>query len=55
MYKKEFIMKKILCLAIALIMCACVFASCAQNKDKLIVVLLPDTGDRYLSTPLFSE
>ena len=30
-------MKKILCLAIALIMCACVFASCAQNKDKLIV------------------
>lgn len=25
----------------------------AENKDKLIVVLLPDTGDRYLSTPLF--
>ena len=26
-----------------------------ENKGKLIVVLLPDTGDRYLSTPMFSE
>ena len=26
-----------------------------ENKGKNIVVLLPDTGDRYLSTPLFSE
>lgn len=26
-----------------------------ENKDKLIVVLLPDTGERYLSTPLFGE
>jgi len=26
-----------------------------ENKGKHIVVLLPDTGDRYLSTPLFSE
>lgn len=25
------------------------------NEGKTIVVLLPDTGDRYLSTPLFSE
>jgi len=25
-----------------------------ENKGKNIVVLLPDTGDRYLSTPLFS-
>lgn len=24
-----------------------------ENKNKNIVVLLPDTGDRYLSTPLF--
>lgn len=26
-----------------------------ENVGKNIVVLLPDTGDRYLSTPLFSE
>lgn len=26
-----------------------------ENKDKNIVVLLPDTGDRYLSTELFRE
>ena len=26
-----------------------------ENFGKRIVVLLPDTGDRYLSTPLFSE
>lgn len=26
-----------------------------ENKGKTIVVLLPDTGDRYLSTALFSE
>jgi len=26
-----------------------------ENEGKKIVVLLPDTGDRYLSTPLFSE
>ncbi len=27
----------------------------AENAGKTIVVLLPDTGDRYLSTPLFNE
>lgn len=26
-----------------------------ENKGKSIVVLLPDTGERYLSTPMFSE
>lgn len=26
-----------------------------ENKGKTIVVLLPDTGDRYLSTPLFED
>jgi len=26
-----------------------------ENQGKTIVVLLPDTGDRYLSTPMFSE
>ena len=26
-----------------------------ENKGKNIVVLLPDTGDRYLSTPLFAQ
>ncbi len=27
----------------------------SENEGKAIVVLLPDTGDRYLSTPLFAE
>ena len=26
-----------------------------ENKGKNIVVLFPDTGDRYMSTPLFEE
>lgn len=27
----------------------------SENEGKTIVVLLPDTGDRYLSTPLFND
>ena len=26
-----------------------------ENRGKTIVALLPDTGDRYYSTPLFTE
>ena len=34
---------------------ATVLAKRPENRGKVIVVLLPDTGDRYLSTPLFSD
>lgn len=37
----------------AAVWAACTLARRAENKDKLIVVLMPDTGERYLSTPLF--
>ena len=30
-------------------------ASREENAGKTVVVILPDTGDRYLSTPLFAE
>jgi cysteine synthase A len=26
-----------------------------ENKGKIIVVILPDLGERYLSTPLYPE
>lgn len=34
---------------------ATVFAARPENKDKTIVVVLPDTGERYLSTNLFQD
>lgn len=34
---------------------AVLWAQRPENKGKTIVALLPDTGDRYLSTPLFAK
>ena len=34
---------------------ATILAARPENKGKRIVVLLPDSGDRYLSTPLFAN
>lgn len=34
---------------------ATILAGRPENKGKNIVVLLPDSGDRYLSTPLFAD
>ena len=31
-----------------------ILAKRPENKGKTIVVLLPDSGDRYLSTPVFA-
>ena len=37
-------------------LCAAVrVASRPESEGKTIVALLPDTGDRYLSTPMFQE
>lgn len=38
----------------AVLKAASILAGRAENAGKNIVVLLPDSGDRYLSTPLFS-
>jgi cysteine synthase A len=39
----------------AAVYAATVLAQRPENKGKVIVALLPDTGDRYLSTPLFND
>lgn len=39
----------------AAIYAASTLAKKEENKDKIIVVILPDTGDRYLSTGMFSN
>ncbi len=39
----------------AAVFAAKLLAERPENKGKLIVALLPDTGDRYLSTPMFAE
>ncbi len=39
----------------AAVYAATILAKRPENQGKTIVVILPDTGDRYLSTPLFSD
>lgn len=39
----------------AAVFAATELAKRSENKDKINVALLPDTGERYLSTPMFAE
>jgi len=39
----------------AAVTAALVLATRSENQGKMIVVMLPDTGERYVTTPLFEE
>ena len=39
----------------AAVWAASVLAGRPENKGRIIVALLPDTGERYLSTPMFTD
>lgn len=39
----------------AAVFAASLLATRPENNEKMIVALLPDTGERYLSTPMFTE
>ena len=55
---KEFVRREGVLVGIsagAALWAACQVGARPENRGKTVAVLLPDTGDRYLSTPLFQE